>query len=221
MVEQQRRKGGDPGEAGAVQGVQLGRHRGDAGGVEAALVPAVEGVCRGVDAGEQLLGTAGAERGAGRLARLGAAEHRPVVRGDVAGGGVRLEARHLDQVPEVPDAHAGRPEGLSARHVDGDRPVDAAARERSAEPAVAADLLGHREHREAQRVRALPERAGVLLHRVEVEEVAVGGDASGLVQGDRRLHQRGIAPPQDVQKHRIIPLLTGWYHAGTRRPRPE
>ena len=219
VVEQQRGKGGDPGEAGAVQGIQLGRHRGDLGRIEAALVPAVEGVARGLDAGEQLLGAACPVRGAGRLARLGFAEHRPVVRRDVAGGGVRLEARHLHQVAEVPDAHAGRPDGARACHVDGHRAVDAAALQRPAEAAVASDLLGHREHGEAERVRALLERARVVLHRVQVEDVAVRGYAARLVQGDRRLHQVRVAASEDVQKHRFLPVLTGSSPAGTRPPR--
>ena len=62
MVEEQRRERGDAGEAAALQRVEPVGDGGDLGGVEAALVAAVEGVALGLDAGQQVLDVAGSLR---------------------------------------------------------------------------------------------------------------------------------------------------------------
>ena len=106
------------------------------------------------------------------------------------------------------DPHAGIGAGPRAFHVDRDGLADAARGDRPDEVAVAAHLLGHGEHLQAGRVGRLPDGAGILGHRVEVDHRAVGRQRTGLVKRDRRLDQGRVAASQDVEKHRcLLPLI--------------
>ena len=110
----------------------------------------------------------------------------------------------------MPDPESGGMAGTGTRHVHRNRPIDAGAQQRPAEPAVSPHLLGHRKNRKAVLVRLALEDACVLLDRVEVEHVGIGRDLPRLVQGDRGLDEARIAPSQNVQEHgSVLPSISG------------
>ena len=108
--------------------------------------------------------------------------------------------------------------GLGASHVDGDEAVDPARLERIERRRVAADLLGHRQHVEAEPARLGAHQARVLGHRIEVEQVGAGRHPARLVQRDGRFEKRPVAVLQCFQEHRpsILPLAAA--PAGPPRP---
>ncbi len=125
------------------------RHRHHVGGVEAALLVAVERVAVGHDPRQQRLRAPGPGGRRGRLAGLVVRVHRPHV-GRHRSGPVGLGERHLHQVPEVRDVRAGRHHRPGVGHVDADAAVDAAGADRGDERRVAPDLLRHREDLDAR-----------------------------------------------------------------------
>ena len=101
LVEQQRRKSGDAGEASAIDRVQPVGDGGNFGRVEAALVAAVENVAVGADARQQGLGVAGALRRRAGLAGLVVVEHGPDSPAEGPGRGVGLVPGDLPQMAEM------------------------------------------------------------------------------------------------------------------------
>ena len=113
----------------------------------------------------------------------------------------RFGTRHLDEVPDVAEAEPRPGAGPCAFGIDRHRFADAASCDRTAEVAVAAHLLGHRKRLQARLVGRRPDRGRVAGHRVEVNDRAVGRDASGLMEGYGLLNQCGIATAENVEEH--------------------
>ena len=94
-------------------------------------------------------------------------------------------------------------DGAGIGHVDADDAVDPAGADGRDERGVAPDLLRHREDLDAEPVGLAAQRAGVRLHRVEVEHVAAARDRSRLVERDRRLEERRVPPAQQIEEHQV------------------
>ena len=89
-----------------------------------------------------------------------------------------------------------------ARHVDGDETVDAPCRSRADRRRVAADLLGHREHREVMAGRLGHDRARIFGDGIEIKHVAIGRQQPFLMQSHRGLDERTVAAHQRLKEHR-------------------
>ena len=94
-----------------------------------------------------------------------------------------------------------------AGHVDGDEAADPARLERIERGGIAADLLGHRQHVQAEPFGLRAHQTRVPGHRVEVEQVGAGGHAAGLVKRNGGFEKRPVAGLQRLQKHRPSPPL--------------
>ena len=204
LVEEQGGEGGEPGEAPARRTVQHVCHSLHGARVEASLVAGIEGIAGRLDAGDQRLLVA---LGARRLRGLGSflfVEDGPVVRAH--GRGLRrLVTRDLTEMAEMGQAVTVGMDRPGAGHVDGNETVDPARLERIERRRVAADLLGHRQHVEAEPARLGAHQLRILGHRIEVEQVGAGGHAAGLVKLNRGFEERPVPGLQRLQKHRPLP----------------
>ena len=128
-VEQQRRKRGDAGEAGALAGVDAVGDRHDVGGFEPAFMTAIEDVALGAGCAPACPAHARAPARRRRPRRLFDVEDRPVVRLE------RRGRRAPRPSGSARDGRYGRPSGRRGAcpgtgHVDRDRLADAAAQHR-------------------------------------------------------------------------------------------
>ena len=107
------------------------------------------------------------------------------------------------------NAHAGAVRRSRAFHVDAHGIFDAAPDDGLTETAVASDLLRHRVNFHAKLARGLDNAPGVLLNRVEIDGVAIGGKFSLLVQSDRGLDQLRVSAAGELEKHVLSRLAIG------------
>jgi hypothetical protein len=219
VIEEQRREGGDAGETAAIEAVEHAGDLNDVGRLEPAFVTAVERIAFGMDAGEQVLYAPGSLGAGCGLARLCLIEHGPVIRLKHPCSTIGLVAGDLLEMAEMAKLEAGPVGRLGTGHIDGHGTLDAAAQDRLAGRARAAELLGHGKDLQAEPRRLVLEDTGVTLDRIEVDHIGIGRDLALAVKFLRCFDEAWIAPAQDVEKHSI--LLSGTFRAATRRLRQE
>src|SRR5205807_2459747 len=106
-----------------------------------------------------------------------------------------------DEMADVTEGQAAAAAGAGILHVDRDRLADAAAGDGGRERRAAAHLLGHGEDLEAEPVGRGLDGAGIRFDRVEIDDVGIGRDLAGLVEGDRLFDQPRIAAAENVEEH--------------------
>ena len=188
-------------------------------GGKTALVAAVEGVALGLHTRKDRLIAARSLCGSGGLGGLFVGEHGPVIGGKIAGGHRSLGAWHLDKVTKMPDSKSCVVASNGTGHVDRHAAVDPARHDRPGKPGLAADLLGHGKDLEAQPVALGPQKARVFGDGVQVEDIGIGGDLTGLMQRLRGADEGGISAAKNVEEHGRPPV-SGWVRARKRRRRP-
>ena len=198
-------EGGEPGEAPARRGIERIRHGLDPVCVEAPLVAGIEGIARRLDARDQRLLVAVRVRCRRGLPGLLLVEDGPVV-GAHGSGLRRLVTRDLGEVADVRDAVAAGVDRPGAGHVDGDEALDPARTERIERRRAAADLLGHREHVEAEPLGLGAHRSRVLGHRVEIEQVGAGGHPASPVKRNRGFEERPVSGPANAFRNTVLCL---------------
>ena len=216
-IEEERRKGRDPGKTPSGQSIEAVGDPKHVGGFEAALVTAIEAVALGLDAGQEILPAPPPHRSRSGFGRLLEVEDRPIVRRQRCGG-IRLGARNLHEMTDMADLESGSPARAGAFHVDRHDLVDAAAPERRAEGSVAPHLLRHGEEFEAVTVGLGAQRPGIRFGRVEVDHVGIRRDLAGLMEPDRLLDQARIAAAEQVQEH-LEPSVSEPFRAASARLR--
>ena len=186
LVVEHRREGRHAGELDPVEAVDEVGEGNDLFDGDAAFVATVEAVTGGDDADEHRLGPPELAARGRRLTGLDLAEHGPVA-------GIQRRrrpssvARQLYEVTDVPDGEPACRRGDGALQIDADRLGDPAGGDRPAHVRVAAELLGHREHGEAEPARLVVDARGVALHGVGIDDEAVGREIARLVQPWRLL----------------------------------